>query len=85
MENPENVRNEEYFQSPILYRVFLVTLALSGEKREFTLGKVSYTIYQNESVALFRYYFRLRIINKSTTCDVIYKEGTGRKCSLTGK
>ncbi len=84
MENTENVRNEEYFQSPILC-VFLVTLALSGEKREFTLGKVSYIIYQNESVALFRYYFRLRIINKSTTCDVIYKEGTGRKCSLTGK
>ena len=63
----------------------MVTFALSGETREFTLGKVSYTIYQNESVALFRYYFRLRIINKNVNCDVTYKEGTGRKCSLTEK
>ena len=62
MENTENVRNEEYFQSPILYRVFLVTLALSGEKREFTLGKVSYTIYQNESVALLDIIFVLGLL-----------------------
>ena len=27
----------------------------------------------------------IKSCKRGTTCDVIYKEGTGRKCSLTGK
>ena len=77
-------KKRRVFSIPNFMRIFGNTCSF-GRKARIYVGKSILYNLSKWKCRSFRYYFRLRIINKSTTCDVIYKEGTGRKCSLTGK